>query len=464
MTTKLGEAGIASTRSAIARIDYRMTRTYDLAMAARAQPVTGRTAEARELLHLAGGRPREAMTRCRAILAASPPPYEASVARQAMAIVLRDFGDTDAAIGELRVALRLARATASPGRQADVLATLGATLLQGGQSLRGLAALDASLRLANGPEAGQILVRRGISLWILGRYAEALADLRRALRLLRDDTDGAWPARALTTRALVHLARGATSQASQDLDRADQMLATSGQELESAYIWHNRGLVAFRSGDLPGALYFLHEADRRYQRLAVAVPDLAIDRCAVLLTAGLHAEALSATEAALGRLRPSAKPTTKAELLLSAARAALAAAELDIAVARARAAQGMFAAQRRPMWQAHARLLLTEARHAAGAADGRLLRQAERVASELEQLASGHAPEAQLLAGRIAAALGRSQVADGHFAKAARARHRRVPPLARLHGWLAEALRAQAGGDRRRLLAACRAGLTVLGE
>lgn len=433
-------------------------------MASRVQTAIGRTEQARELLHLAGGRPHEAMTRSRAILAASPSPYEASVARQAMAIVLRDFGDSQAAISELRAALRLARATASPSRQADVLATLGATLLQGGHSRRGLAALDASLMLASGPEAGQILVRRGISLWILGRYPEALADLRRALRLLPADGDGAWSARALTTRALVHLARGATSQARRDLDRADRILTASGQELEIAYIWHNRGLVAFRSGDLPGALSYLDEADRRYRRLMVAVPELAIDRCAVLLAAGLHSEALAATEEAAGRLPASAKPTTRAELLLSAARAALSAADLEVAVARARAARAMFAAQRRPLWQAHAMLLLLQARHAAGATDGRLLSQADRVATELEGLATVEAPQARLLAGRIAAALGRDQVADGHFMLAARARHRRVPPLARLHGWLAEALRAQAAGDRRRLLAACRAGLTVLDE
>ncbi|HEX9032504.1 MAG TPA: hypothetical protein VF834_11710, partial [Streptosporangiaceae bacterium] len=433
-------------------------------MASRAQMAAGRTDQARELLNLAGGRPREAMAQCRAVLAMSPPPYEASVAHQAMAIVLRDFGDTAAAIGELRAALRLARATSSAGRQADVLATLGATLLQGGQSLRGLAALDASLALASGPEAGQILVRRGISLWILGRYPEALADLRRALRLLPADGDTAWPARALTTRALVHLARGATRQARQDLDRADQLLEASGQELESAYIWHNRGLIAFRSGDLPGALSYLDEADRRYRRLMVAVPDLAIDRCAVLLAAGLHAEALDAAQEAASRLEASAKPTTRAELLLSAARAALHAAELDIAVARARAAHAMFAAQHRPWWRAHARLLLLQARLAAGQADGRLLRQAEQVAEELERLGPGDAPEARLLAGRLAAALGRPDKADGHFTLAARARHRRVPPLARLHGWLAEALRARAAGDRRRLLAACRAGLDVLDE
>src|SRR5258708_514056 len=191
-------------------------------MASPARTVIARTDQARELLHLAAGHPREAMTRCRAILAASPTPYQASVARQAMAIVLRDFGDTGAAIAELRVAVRLARATGSPGRQADVLATLGATLLQGGHSLRGLAALDASLALTSGPEAGQVLVRRGISLWILGRYPEALVDLRRALRLLPADVDGAWPARALTARALGHLARGATSQARRDRDPADR--------------------------------------------------------------------------------------------------------------------------------------------------------------------------------------------------------------------------------------------------
>src|SRR5262249_26132487 len=158
-----------------------------------------------------------------------------------------------------------------------------------------LAALDASLMLASGPDAGQILVRRGISLWILGRYPEALIDLRRALQLLPADGDSAWSARALTTRALVHLARGATGQAPPSLEPADRMLAASGQEREIASIWHNRGLVAFRSGDLPGALSYLDEADRRYRRLMVALPELAIDRCAVLLAAGLHTEALTAT-------------------------------------------------------------------------------------------------------------------------------------------------------------------------
>src|SRR5204862_352718 len=41
---------------------------------------------------------------------------------------------------------------------------------------------------------------------------------------------------------------------------------------------------------------------------------------------------------------------------------------------------------------------------------------------------------------------------------------RRVTALARAQGWLAEALRAGAAGDRRRLLAACGRGLDILDE
>src|SRR5581483_8363139 len=170
-----------------------------------------------ELLHLAIADPREALRQARAILDRQPDPCTASVAHQVTGIVLRDFGDAAAAISELRAALRLARAASSTARQADVLATLGAALIQAGRSRRGLAALDASLALATGPAAGQVLMRRGYNLWVLGRHEEALDDLRRAIRAARATGDVRWEGRALSTRALVHLARGATQQAQRDL-------------------------------------------------------------------------------------------------------------------------------------------------------------------------------------------------------------------------------------------------------
>ena len=132
----------------------------------------------------------------------------------------------------------------------------------------------------------------------------------------------------MTGRALVHLACGATGRADVDLSRAERLFATTSQELEVAFTWHNRGLVAFRSGDLPRALSCLDEASRRYSLQAVPMPDLSIDRCAVLLSARLPQDALRQADDAIAEFHGNGGQATKqAELLLSAAQAALAAAQ-----------------------------------------------------------------------------------------------------------------------------------------
>src|SRR6516164_1125635 len=411
----------------------------------QASPAGGTAAgKVLDLLPLVGARPREALAKARAVLAADPAPYEASVAHQAVGVALRDLGDLDAATAELRIAARLARVARATDREADVLAALGVALVYHGHSRRGLAALGSSLALVTGPAAARVLLRRGIALWVLGRHREALDDLGRAVRILRPAGDTLWEARALTTRALVHLACGSAHRAELDLGRADHLFAATSQAVEVAFTWHNRALVAFRSGDLPTALSCLDEADRRYRDLAVPMPDIAIDRCAVLLAAGLPGDAVAETDAAVRGYGRAGRATKRAELLLSAATAALAAGEPGLAAERAGAAWRMFAAQGRPWWRAHAGLLLVQARSAAGPPSARLLRQAARVADELALLSSGEAAQARLLAGRLAAALGRPAEADTHLTEAARNRYRRVTALARAQGWLAEALRAEA--------------------
>jgi tetratricopeptide (TPR) repeat protein len=418
-----------------------------------------------DLRLLAAARPGEAMSRARAILAGNPGPDVACVAHQVIGTLLREFGDLAAAIGELRAALRYARTVGSPEQEADVRATLGLALIHRGRTAPGLAELGAALGLVTGPAAGRLLVRRGIALWVLGRHREALADVRRAERMLLPGADGVWKARALSTRALVQLAHGSARRAERDLDRAERLFGTTRQDLEVAYTRHNRALAAFRSGDLPMALSHLDEADRLYQSLAVPSPDLSIDRCAVLLAAGLPGDALKEAEAAIGRFPVNNGQSTKAaELLLSAARAALAAAQPQVAGDRAAQARRMFARQGRTWWRAHAELLLLEARFSAGPPTGQLLRQTAAAADILHRLGSGDAPQAWLLAGRIALAVGRRDAADRHLAAAARSRYRRTAALARAHGWLAEALRADAAGNDRRLLSACRRGFAVLDE
>lgn len=421
-----------------------------------------------ELLTLAAARPQEAAAKARAILARSPGPYDASIARQTLGIVLRDFGELQAATRELRIALRLARAAASQDRQADVLATLGNALVYAGRTRSGLSKLDAAATLATGALVGRVLMRRGGTLMVVGWHREALQDLRRAVTVCRQAEDTIWEARALIWRGDTYLALGATERADADYANAQRLFAMTSQDLESAYAIHNRGKVAFRSGNLPVALSYLDEAARRYTALGASLgavrAEWSIDRCAVLLAAGLPADALREADATANLFEQEGGPATKrAELLLTAARAALAAADPQTALLRAQTARRMFAAQKRNWWHAQAALLIVQARYAAGTVSTRLLADAERAAVQLEALGSGDAPLARLLAGRIALALGRAADAESHLAAAARIRWR-GPALSRIYGWLAEALRAEAAGNSRRLLNACRRGLDLLDQ
>src|SRR6266566_6465636 len=426
-----------------------------------------------ELIALTGVSPRAALAAARAVLAGRPGPREASLAHQAAAIVLRDFGDVRAAIREFRLAARLARAAAEPDREADVLTSLGTALVMAGRTEAGLAALDDALARVGRPDGGdgaglgRILVRRGGSLHIAGRYAEARADLRKAITLTHRAGDTLWEARARTAAALADLAVGAVDRAEAGLAAAEPLFVGTGQRLEIAYARHNRALVAFASGDLPGALRHLDDAASRYAELSVAVPDAALDRSAVLLAAGLPADALAGVEAALMPPAGRVTATKKAELLLAAARIALAVGRHDQAAERSAMARSMFTAQRRDWWRTHATFVLLQARFLAGRPPARLLPEARRTAARLGELRSDEAPDAWLLAGRIAlAAEPRVPAAEASrlLGCAARAARRRVPVFARAAGALAEALRAETGGDRRRLLAACRRGFALLEE
>ena len=422
-------------------------------------------AESLELLPLALARPREALERARALLATDPGPVEASVARQVVGIVLRDFGDVDAAVAELRASVRLARAGHATERLADARATLGIALVQAGRSATGLANLDLAVRIASGAGRGRVLLRRGITLSIIGRHRDALADMRRAFIILRRAGDRIWEARALTWLGLTNITLGHTERADANFRAAERIWVETNQDLELAYATQNRGLVAFGSGDLPLALTYFDRAADRYDSLGTLVPELSIDRCVVLLAAGLAHDALNLADAAVAQLKNRhGQMTRRAELLLIAGDAALAAGDSQAALQRALAARQLFSAQRRAWWHARAELVLLRARYAAApVASARLLRDAERSAARLEDLGSPEAPLARMLAGRLALDLGRRDAAERHLGAAALGRRQGLA-MSRVSGWLGEALRAEAAGESHRMLGACRQGLRVLDE
>ncbi|MFF4018628.1 CHAT domain-containing protein [Streptomyces sp. NPDC001843] len=426
--------------------------------------MTAGNASVLELLPMVFAAPNEALAGARRVLDADPSPLHASVAHQVMGIWHRDFGDLRVALSHLRRARDLAARAESADREADVLATLGVALVHAGRTRRGLTAFERGVARGTGHTRARVLFRRAYVWWVLGRHREALEDVRRAIPVLRQADDVIWTARALTLRATVHLALGAVDRADADFTAAERLWETTGQEHDKADAVESRGLAAFRSGDIPAALRLLDEAEERYGKLGTPTFMLCIRRCEVLMAAGLAPEALAEADAAIAELDGiGGQSTRKAELLLAAARAARSAGDPHTAIDRAAVAVRLFAGQHRTWWETHARLVLIEARVATGRRSGRMVTDAARVAERLAAFGSPAAPEASLLAGRIALALGRPEVAERHLAVAARSR-RAGPPLARMTGWAAQALRARAAGSGPGLLQACRRGLDVLDD
>jgi hypothetical protein len=227
----------------------------------------------------------------------------------------------------------------------------------------------------------------------------------------------------------------------------------------------------------------LDDVAYRYQQLGVYPADLVIDHAQALLTAGLATESLAMTRSALATV--DLQPVKRAEILLTAAQAALADGDIDAAEIEADLAGHLFAAQQRPVWTRRARLLSLQAQYLADHPDQRDLtlprpdptkpdpgrrrhpRRRLRFSGDLvEQMRAERAaelPVALLLHGRIAHDANQDDEAQRSFEEAARSRHTAFG-LSRAAGWLAAALLADLRNDRRALLHACRRGLDAVDE
>lgn len=424
------------------------------------------TTEADHLLVLTHSRPIEALEQARALLSRQPPvpAAVASVAHQAAGIALRDLGHFGAGVAELRRALRSARASGQPQREADVLASLGFTTAQAGRTAQGLAYLDRAGRLARGVLTGRVLMRRAAILAVLGRRDEALSDLNQVVAILHRYRDFLWEARARSWRGLILLEMGQTRRADADFVHAEQEYQRDGQEWEYATARHNRGLVAAASGHVPEALEFLAEAGRCYDDLGTPMPDVAIDRCAVLLAAGLATDAWAETDAAAQHSGRDFRGSAKfAELLYASATAALAAGDPQAAGDRAEEAAQLFRRQRRERWSARTRLVLVQSRYAVGDTSLGTYRLACSVARQLDAMGADESTEAHLLAGQLAQLQPTAARAEDHLVAAARAR-RNGPAFARSRACLARALLCQLRRRHPEMLSACRRGLAILAE
>jgi tetratricopeptide (TPR) repeat protein len=237
-----------------------------------------------------------------------------------------------------------------------------------------------------------------------------------------------------------------------------------GQRLESAFARHNRGQLAYRSGDLPSALRHFDAAELIYADVGERNADLELQRCRVLLALGMPDDARQHADEAVAILAGhTAGANRRAEALLMAASAGLAAGDIARARADAEAAMRMFRTQQRERWMLKAQRTELTAGWSAGQITPVTLRLAAQVADRLESLKDQEAIDAHLLAGRMALQLHLTTESDQHLEAAAGGR-RRGPAIGRATGWLARALQAEAAGDSRSMLSACRRGLDLLDE
>ena len=411
------------------------------------------------LLRLAMSRPREAVERGQEVLAGRPNDVDASYVLQSLSVAHRELSDGAMALRFARRALRAAERSGRNDRIADVRATLGATLAVVGRNRDALQALDAAISQASGADAARIRVRRGGVLQILGRGEDALADLHRAIPVLRAAGDVVYEARALNSRAMVYDDLGQHARSDRDLARSEELFRQAGQQLESVWARHNRGHLAFRTGDFPSALRHYDAAEEMYTELGEPAAELELDRCRLLLAAGMPEDARAARSRRWWHPGEStAGANAHAEALLTAASAGLAAGDLDSARTDAEAPAGCSgcstgtagccapSAPRSPRagWRA--------------SGPPAMLRAAGEVAERLEELRDPESTDARVLAGRIALALGKRRRRGPAPRGGRRARHRGAA-ISRATGWLARALQAEAAGDSRTMLASCRRGL-----
>ena len=219
-------------------------------------------------------------------------------------------------------------------------------------------------------------------------------------------------------------------------------------------------------GALGPALRSLDEAERRYLDLGVRLPQVAMDRCAVLLAAGLFEEAFQEIDACVESFSAGAsRSDLRADAALMAARAALAAGRPGDAIRHATLAERLYVRHDNARAVALARLEGVRARAAASRrAQGALPWRTARAALVAEELDSSGSPEAvgaALLAGRVAAAAGDRETALAQWHRAAAGR-RAGTALDRVSGWLAVMLSAELGGSRSGVLAAAESGMRVL--
>jgi len=349
-----------------------------------------------------------------------------ALAGWAAGLAARELGDLPGSRRWLEAAITEAASAGQPALAAEIRSSLSLVLAYIGDVAAALRQADRAARHLAGSARARNEMQRALILQRLGRYGAALAGYDRALAELRDLGDELGTARLLLNRGVLHGYRFRFAEAVADLEEAAGIAARLDQSLLLASVVHNLGFLEGRRGDIPAALTRFDEAAALYEAAGSPAGHLVMlvgDRIEVLRAAGLVDAARRAVGDLVAGVDASPNSFDRAEVLLVAARCALDANDLAAAAAFAGEAERDFTARRRSVWADVSRLVGLRAVAATAEDPGELSRRAARLGGRLARVGlAPEAAEARMWAGRLAAEAGeRSR---------ARAAYRRVAAIA----------------------------------
>ncbi|GGM78786.1 CHAT domain-containing protein [Dactylosporangium sucinum] len=381
-------------------------------------------------------------------------PAAAALAERAWGQAHLQTGRMDAAARHLRRSIAHGERAGSGTLAGEARIKLAYALVMRGRTAAALAEIDAAVEQLDGPSAAKALGQRAVILSESGRLDEALAAFAAALPRLRAVGDDLSVARLLANRGNLLAHRHAFDAAVADLQESERLSRALGRDLAVGIVVENLGFVETLRGDVPAALAYLDRAERAITAHGGHLAVLLQDRCALLLSAGLAAEAAQVAERAVAAYRQERRELRVPETRLMQAQAAFVAGDRPAAAAHAARAAREFGRQGRPEWAAAARL--TALRAGAPAT-------ASRVRAVVAALDASSWPAAAVEARLVAARADRRHARE-HLTQAAAAAHRRGPATLRARGWFAEALLRLDASDAAGAAGAVRAGLRILDE
>ena len=422
---------------------------------------------AQQALHLvlaSPSRARNAAIEAAAAAEASNDLVEKSLSQRALGLVAQHLEDFDSARDHYLLALRYAQRTKDPVLISDTRVGLAYFLSLQGNSKQALRQIVLARRTGKRSTAPWSILSEALVLKTLGRWDEALDAYRRALSGFRRSNDVLGQARSFANRAVVQIYRGQLTAAENDLQQADVLFEKLGQDLNRAIVIHNRGYIAARRGDIPTALSFYAAAEKGYREHREPPLSLAVDRCELLLTAGLAEEARLAAEDGVHEAERSRQAAGLAEARLRLAAATLSSGNASAAFTAADQAARAFSRQERPAWEALARWVVVQAQIANPDARNPPIPHVREVGRALH-LAGWHSEAllAHIAAAELALQHGRDDEARADLEAASQGR-RRGNSLAAIAGWYAEARLRLLNGRRTAAESALRAGMRRLEE